>query len=246
MRARSLRVLSSQLPHHGRHDLRPRPAERLSASGRADVSGFVAGLLSVPAPIAYLLIGLLVFAEAAVFVGFVLPGETAVLLGGVLASTGRLSLPALLILVVLAAIAGDSVGFEVGKHFGPRVLATRPLRNQAGKIHRAQRFLRERAGRAVFVGRFTAFLRAVIPGLAGASRMPYRTFLVFNAAGALVWGSGVTLLGFFAGGSYVRVEQALGRGTAGLTALVVLVGLVAWLRVRHRRSAVRNETVAPG
>lgn len=229
MRGSTLSVLSSAARDAGRCE----PPQRTVWPEK--VTGFVEGLLGVPAPVAYLLIALLVFAEAAVFVGFVLPGETAVLLGGVLASTGRLSLSVLLVLVVLAAIAGDSVGFEVGKHFGPRVLATRPLRKQAGRIQGAQRFLRERGGRAVFLGRFTAFLRAVIPGLAGASRMPYRTFLAFNAAGALVWGIGVTLLGYFAGGTYAQVEHVLGQGTAGLTALVLIAGLVAWLRIRHRQ-----------
>jgi membrane-associated protein len=199
------------------------------------VTGLVDRLLTVPGPVAYALIGVLVFAEAAVFVGFVLPGETAVLLGGVLAATGRLSLPVLFILVVVAAIAGDTVGYEVGRHFGPRILASRPLRRQQGRIDGAQQFLRERGGWAVFLARFTAFLRAVMPGLAGTSRMPYLRFLTFNAAGAIIWGVGVTLLGFFAGHSYAAVEKALGRTSAVLLVLILLVGLVIWHRQRRRR-----------
>jgi membrane-associated protein len=199
------------------------------------MSGLVHSLLGVPPAVAYLLIGALVFAEAAIFVGFVLPGETAVILGGVLASTGRLSLTGLLVLVVVAAIVGDSVGYEVGRRAGPRILQSRPLRRHKERLDSARGFLRRRGGMAVFLGRFTAFLRAVLPALAGLSQMPYRRFLAYNAAGGLVWGVGVALLGFFAGASYKKVESALGTGSAVLLVLVVLTALVVW-RFRKRGS----------
>jgi membrane-associated protein len=196
------------------------------------VTHLVDRLLGVPPGLAYALIGLLVFAEAAVFVGFVLPGETAVILGGALAAGHRLSLATLLVLVVVAAVVGDTVGYEVGKHAGERVLATRPLRRHADRLDGARAALRRRGGVAVLLARFTAFLRAVMPALAGLSRMPYRRFLAWNAAGGLVWGVGVTLLGYFAGASYQKVEQALGRGSAILLAVLV-AGLLVW-RLRRR------------
>lgn len=190
-------------------------------------------LLAVPAPLAYTVIAGLVFAEAALFVGFVLPGETAVLFGGVLASTGQLSLALLLAIVVVAAIVGDSVGFEVGRHLGPRLLGVRPLRRHRDRLEAAQGYLRRRGGRAVVLGRWTAFLRAVMPALAGASRMHYPTFLTFNAAGGLVWGVAVTLIGFSAGASYDRAATLLGRTSALILALIVVGLLVAWIRHRH-------------
>ena len=199
------------------------------------MSGLVDSLLGVPPAVAYLLIGALVFGEAAIFVGFVLPGETAVILGGVLASSGRLSLTWLLVLVVVAAIVGDSVGYEVGRRAGPRILQSRPLRRHKERLDGARGFSRRRGGMAVFLGRFTAFLRAVLPALAGLSQMPYRRFLAYNAAGGLVWGIGVALLGYFAGASYKKVESALGRGSAVLLVLVVLTALVVW-RFRKRGS----------
>lgn len=198
------------------------------------MSGLLNSLLTVPAPVAYAVIGLLVFAEAALFVGFVLPGETAVLLGGVLASTGQLSLLPLLVLVVSSAVVGDSVGYEVGRKLGPRVLALKPLRRHAERLDRAQDLLRRRGGGAVFLGRSTAFLRAVVPGLAGVSRMPYGRFLAYNLAGGLVWGIGVTLLGYVAGSSYTRVEKALGRGSAVLAAVLVLAVVATVLVRKHR------------
>lgn len=195
------------------------------------MTGLVAQVLSVPSPFTYAIIAALVFVEAALFVGFVVPGETAVLLGGVLAAAGHLSLPVLLALVVVAGVVGDSVGFEVGRRLGPRVLQVRVLRRHRDRLERARTYLRERGGRAVVLGRFTAFLRAVTPALAGASAMPYKRFLAFNVLGGLAWGSAVTLLGYFAGSSYHRVAQSLGQTSAGLLVVVAVGLLIAW----HRR-----------
>lgn len=192
-------------------------------------------LLTVPAPLAYALIAALTFGEAAVFVGFVLPGETAVLLGGALAATGHLFLPVLLAAVVVAAITGDSVGYEVGRYFGPRVLGSRLLRRHRRRLDGASTFLRERGGWAVLVGRFTAFLRAVVPALAGASRMPYRRFLAYNAAGGLLWGTGVGLLGYVAGSSYEQVARLLGRSSTVVIVVLVVVALILWRAARRRR-----------
>ena len=95
------------------------------------MTGLVDHLLHVPAGLAYVVIAALVFAEAAVFIGFVVPGETACIIGGVLAATGRLQLAVLLPLVVLAAVVGDSVGYEVGRLYGPPLLRTRLLRRHS-------------------------------------------------------------------------------------------------------------------
>lgn len=197
------------------------------------------GLLTVPPAVAYLLIALLVFGEAAIFIGFVLPGETAVVLGGVLASRHQIDIVALCVLVVVAAIVGDSVGYEVGKHYGDRVLSWRPLRRHEQRLDGARRFLRDRGAYAVFLGRWTAFLRAVMPGLAGVSRMSYRRFLFFNALGGLVWGLTFCFVGYLAGESYHVVEKRVGTAGALITVAFVLVALLAWHR--HRR---RSETAA--
>ncbi len=209
------------------------------------MNAFVDTILTVGGPMAYLIVGLLVFAEAALFIGFVLPGETAVLLGGVLAATGHASLPVLLAVVVIAAVLGDSVGYEVGHHFGPRILKFRLLRRHTARLDRAQQLLRERGGWAVLTGRFIAFLRAVMPALAGISRMPYRRFLAFNALGGVTWGVGITLIGFLAGHSYRAVESTLGRASAALILVIVVIAVVLWRRQRHR-AAVTASTPPPG
>lgn len=204
---------------------------------------FSLALLSVPGPAAYALIALLVFSEAALFVGFILPGETAVFLGGVLAATGVISLPALLLIAVAAAILGDAVGYGLGRRYGPRIMKLGILRRHRVRLEAAQERLRERGGWAVFFGRFTAFLRAVMPGIAGMSRMPWRRFFVFNAAGGLLWGVGVALAGYAAGNSYQEAARWLGRMSTALLVAFVVVGLVLWHR--HRSAKAKKPPGSP-
>jgi len=202
------------------------------------VSHLLDGILGLDPALILVLTGLLVFAEDAVFVGFVVPGETAAVIAGVGAGLGHVALPLSIAVVVVAAIVGDSVGYEVGRvFFGPRVLTSRLLAPHRHRIERAQAFLRRRGGLAVFLGRFTAFFRAMMPALAGASHMPYRRFLVWNALGGLVWGTVFVVVGYVAGASYHQVEHQVGRGIA-IALAVVVVGLVVVWRVRaHRRPA---------
>jgi membrane-associated protein len=192
-------------------------------------------ITSMPPLAAYTLIGLLVFGEAAVFIGFVLPGETAVVLGGFLASRHELEIVTLCVLVFVAAVVGDTVGYEVGKHFGPRLTRLKIFARHQERMDSASDMLRRRGGPAVFLGRFTAFFRAVMPGLAGLSQMPYRTFLPWNALGGLIWGVGFSLVGYFAGESYEKVASEIGRGTAIVIALLVIGALVVW-HFRRRRA----------
>jgi membrane-associated protein len=198
------------------------------------VSSFLDHLLNLSGVTVYLIVGLLVFAEDALFVGFVVPGETAAILGGVAASRHHASLPVVCAVVVLAAIVGDTVGYEIGARFGPRLLSTRVLRDRRERIDAARQILARRGGPAVFLGRFVAFLRAVMPFLAGTSHMPYRRFLAYNAAGALVWGVGSVLLGYLAGNSYAAIERTFGRAAALVVAAVVVIALVVWSVRRHR------------
>jgi membrane protein DedA with SNARE-associated domain len=204
------------------------------------VSSLLDRLFNLNAVLVYLVVAALVFAEDALFVGFVLPGETAAVLGGVIASQGRVQLWLMIVLVVAAAIVGDTVGYEIGRHVGPRILRLRILDKRRRRLDDAQEFLRRRGGWAVFLGRFVAFFRAVMPALAGTSRMPYRRFLAFNAAGGLVWGVGFVLLGYVTGNSYKAVEKAVGRGAALVVLALVLVAIVIW-RVRARRAEAARE-----
>jgi len=203
------------------------------------VSYLVNELHRLPGGLVYGLVALLVFGEAALFIGFVLPGETAVLVAGVVASQGRVNIVLLCALVVVAAVIGDSVGFEVGKRYGDQLLALPILKHRRAALDRALLGLERRGPTYVFIGRFTAFLRAVMPGLAGASGMRYRRFFIANAAGGLVWGVSFTLLGYFAGSALSKVEKYASWGATSL--LVVIIAVVVTLHFRRRAREARGE-----
>jgi len=204
----------------------------------------VAHLLTVPGWAVIGIVAAIVFAEDALFVGFVLPGETAAILGGVAAKLGHVPLWGVLTTVILAAIVGDSVGYQIGRHFGPRILKLRILRKHDERLDNAQDFLARRGGSAVFLGRWVAFFRAVMPALAGIAQMRYPKFLAFNAAGGIAWGTVVVLVGYAAGASYAKVEKTLGRSSALIVLALVVVGLIGWRIHKHlveRRSESQSQ-----
>jgi membrane-associated protein len=197
-------------------------------------------LHSLPSIGVYLLVAFLVFGEAALFIGFVLPGETAVIVGGVIAAQGRVNIVALCLAVVLSAIVGDSVGYAIGKRYGQQILELKILRRRRAALDRALHGLRKRGPIFVVAGRFTAFLRAVMPGLAGISKMHYPHFLIANAIGGVVWGAGFTLLGFLAGHALHRIEKA--ASWVGIVLLILFVLVVTISHVRSKRREEREET----
>ncbi len=192
-------------------------------------------LLDVPAPVVLVVVGSLVFIEDALFVGFVVPGETVAILGGVAANLGHVPLWAVLAVVLVGAIVGDSVGFEIGRRYGTRLLTVRPLERHRDRLDDARDLLARRGGWAVVLGRWVAFFRAVMPALAGTTDMRYRTFVVYNALGGVLWGTAVVMGGYLAGASYSAVESWLGRGAAVLVGILAVAAAVVWL-VRRRRA----------
>ncbi len=199
------------------------------------MSNFLHPLLSLGGAAAYALVAGLCFGEAALFIGFVLPGETAVILGGVLASEHRVSLAGMCAVAVGCAIAGDSVGFEVGRLFGPFLLRHRPLKGRRG-VARTRAFVESHGALGVFLGRFTAVFRALVPGIAGMSGMNYPRFLLANAAGGLIWGLGYTIAGYEVGKGYARVVTYgtyVSSSIIGAAAIALVIFLV-WRRRRER------------
>jgi membrane-associated protein len=199
------------------------------------LSSLISGLTNLSGWVAYSLIAALVFGETAIFLGFVLPGETAVVLGGVLASRHHVSLALLMVIVVFTAVTGPLVGYEIGKRMGDRLFASRVLRRVPGGVDRATTALRDKGGVAVLGGRFVAVVRALMPAAAGAAKMSYRTFAIYNLAGGIIWGVGYCLLGYLAGSAYEVVERRVGAGLAIALAAVIVAALIAWAVRRHRR-----------
>jgi len=210
------------------------------------VTTWVHRLLGLDGTLIYLLVGLLVFAEDAIFIGFLVPGETAAILGGVAASLDHASLPGMMALVITAAILGDSAGYGIGRWLGQRLLGTRPLRRQRHRLRRAERQLAEKGGMAVFLGRFVTFLHAVMPFLAGVARMPYPRFLAYNAAGGVVWGVGTVLLGYLAGASYGAIARIAGNAAAAVVAVIGVTALIVWRIRRSRRACAEGQGLSGG
>ncbi|MFA5788252.1 MAG: bifunctional DedA family/phosphatase PAP2 family protein, partial [Actinomycetota bacterium] len=205
----------------------------------SDIVHFVLGLAS---PWAYVVVGALALLEGSAFVGLVVPGETAVILGGVLAFQGRVRLDVVILLAAVGAIVGDSIGFFLGRVFGRRWLAGRIGRFIGEERWQAtERAFEKWGGTGVLFGRFVGFLRALLPFAAGTARMRYSKFVVFNVLGCVSWAIGFSVLGYFAGGSWRRVEKVAGRASA-LLAVVLLLAIGMWFGVRwllHHPDRVR-------
>ncbi|HEY8844918.1 MAG TPA: DedA family protein [Gaiellaceae bacterium] len=189
----------------------------------------LAALLNVPANVGYPLLFLLVGAESA---GALLPGETALIVAAALASQGRLSLPLVIAVAAGAAILGDNIGYLIGRR-GLRRLIDRPGRWAAGRrrlVERGEVFFARRGPSAVFFGRWLPGLRVVASWLAGANRMPWPRFLLWNALGGIAWASTVGTLAYLLGRSASGSLGAIGFIGVGVA---VVVYLIVRLRRRH-------------
>jgi membrane protein DedA with SNARE-associated domain/membrane-associated phospholipid phosphatase len=188
----------------------------------------------------YLVIFLGAMLESAAFLGLIIPGESLVLVAGFLAAQGVLDLDVLIVTVALGAAMGDSIGYEMGRQMG------RPALLHYGHhfgltnapIDKADAFFAQHGSKAIFLGRFVGFARAIVPFLAGSSKMPYRKFFPYNVLGAVLWSSVVVLLGYFLGASWRTAERWIGRASAILGGILLFFLLLVWLY----RWAVRHET----
>jgi membrane-associated protein len=198
----------------------------------------VHGLTTVPPWFVVALVALLPALEASALVGLVIPGETAVLAGGVAAHAGIVPLWVVVLAAICGAAAGDQVGYLLGRRYGPALLRRLPVRMRGERnVEIALSLIRRRGALAVVLGRWAATLRALVPGLAGLSGMGRTRFTIANVTGGAVWASVIAVAGSLAGASYAAVERRLGVGSVVL--LVAVVALLAVWVVRARR---RRET----
>lgn len=202
------------------------------------MSALLDGILNLPPALVLVLVFILPALEASAFVGVVVPGEIGVILGGVLANQHKLPLAAVLVAAVGGAVIGDSIGYLIGQRYGRRLLARLPHRLvRPEQVRRTEDTIRRLGGKAVFLGRFTAALRALVPGIVGMARMPYGQFLLWNVAGGATWAASFVALGYLAGDQYHRLERYANFVGLGLLAVVVTV-----LVVRHRRNITKQVT----
>jgi membrane-associated protein len=186
----------------------------------------------------YAMVGGLAFLETGAFVGLVAPGETAVVLGGVVAAEGDVNFVAMLLLVWGAAAAGDFASFLLGRRLGRRFLVTRGPRFGVTppRLARVEGFFDRHGPKAILVGRFVGIVRAVAPFLAGSSGMRVRAFLPWSILGTAAWAAAFTSVGYIFHSSF---SAAAGYLTHGAFALAVVAAVaLAWRAHRLQRSPV--------
>jgi membrane protein DedA with SNARE-associated domain len=207
------------------------------------------GVLSLSGLAALALLFILPALEAPAFLGLVLPGELALLLGGVLAQQDRVPLAAALVVGVGGALAGDSAGYWIGRRWGPRLLAS-GLGRRVGpaRLHRVESLLLRGGGRALLVGRCTAGARVVLPGLAGMLGLRYRSFALWTGAAATVWAVAHVLAGYAAGAGWRHVHHLSGRVGIVLAVAVMAALAAAYVAGRwksRRRSSSGGSQLGP-
>jgi membrane protein DedA with SNARE-associated domain len=183
----------------------------------------------------YALVGGLAFLETGAFVGLIAPGETAIVLGGVVAAQGEIHLVAVLLIAWVAAALGDIASFMLGARLGRRFIHRHGPRlgMTAPRVDRVEAFYARHGAKAILVGRFVGIIRAVSPFLAGSSGLRFRAFLPWSLLGTAVWASAFTLVGYAFSESF---SQAAGALTHGAFALALVAAVVLAVRA-HRKAA---------
>ena len=179
----------------------------------------------------------IVFAETGLLAGFFLPGDSLLVTAGLLAAgEGILNVWLLILLVSAAAIAGDSTGYAIGFHLGPR-LFNREHSRFFHKDHlvRTQRFYEKYGSKTIVLARFIPIVRTFAPTVAGAGKMRYRTFLIFNVLGGVGWVASMTLAGYFLGRAVPDIERHLHWIIGMVIAVSFLPILNEWRLSRRER-----------
>lgn len=189
-----------------------------------------------------LLIGAIVFAESGLLVGFFLPGDTLLFSAGFFASQGELPILGLMAVVMTAAIVGDNVGYEIGKRNGHRIFRKKDgLFFRHEHIARAEAFYEKHGGKTVILARFIPVVRTFAPVVAGVGKMSHRRFLAFNIIGGVLWGGGVSLLGYWLGSKIPNIDKYIYPIIGLAVALSVLPALHHLLGDKEVRQKLINK-----
>lgn len=183
----------------------------------------------------------IVFAESGLLVGFFLPGDSLLFTAGFLASQGFFNIYVLCGLIFVAAVVGDNVGYWFGKKAGPRVFKKEDsLVFSKQNVERSQKFYEKHGGKTIILARFIPVVRTFAPVIAGVGKMEYRKFFAYNILGGLVWGVGVTALGYFLGNSIPDVDKYL----LPIAVLIIIVSIAPALWHLLRDQEKRAEYLA--
>ena len=184
-----------------------------------------------------LLVALIIFAESGLLIGFFLPGDTLLLGAGIIASQGKISIGLLVLAVVLAAVLGDNVGYSIGRRTGHRIFKKEDgILFQKEHLLRAEAFYEKHGGKTIILARFVPIVRTFAPLVAGVGKMPRKRFMSFNIIGALLWGAGITMLGYWFGSKVPNLEHYIQYVLIGVILLSLGFSLLHLLReekIRH-------------
>lgn len=155
-----------------------------------------------------LLIALMVFAESGLLFGFIFPGDTLLLAAGFFAGQGKLPIAWLIVVVVIAAVLGDNVGYRIGRRLGPRVFKRKNgLLFRRDYIQKTQAFYNRHGGKTIVLARFIAYIRTFAPMVAGMGKMQWQLFAFYNFFGGLLWGAGLPMVGYLIGSSFPQADK---------------------------------------
>lgn len=191
-----------------------------------------------------LLVGLIIFSESGMMVGFFLPGDTLLFSAGILAAGHKLSLVSALVVIAIAAIAGDNTGYQIGRSLGPRLFRKKDgLIFRKEHIERAEKFYEKYGSKTMLIAHFVPVVRSFAPVTAGAGKMPRKLFMFFDAIGDIAWTLVLTLFGYFIGSRIPGINKYI----EPVLILVVLAFLTPTLyhilRDPKLRSALRAKFV---
>lgn len=195
-------------------------------------------LVALIKTVGYIGVFAIVYAESGLFIGFFLPGDSLLFTAGFLASQDVLSLPVLVVGCFLAAVLGDSTGYAFGRRVGKRLFQRGDSRFFHKKnVLRAQAFYEKHGAKTIVLARFVPIVRTFAPIVAGIGEMPYRTFVIFNVFGGLLWAVGVTLGGYFLGNLIPDVDKYL----LPIIFLIILVSVLPGILHIVRDPAMRDD-----
>ena len=190
----------------------------------------------------YVAVGILCWAEAAFFLGFVTPGELAVAAGGVLASRGQATLGWLVAVVVAGTFAGNATGYLLGRRWGERILEWKPLQYVIGSsIEKVRDFMARRGAWAIVAGRLATPTRIIVPFLVGASEMPYRRYVLFDVPATILWAVAWSLLGFGLAGSWRALQEVAGAAAFLILGLFIAAIVIRWVAARIAANQARAQ-----
>ena len=196
-------------------------------------------------PWTYVLVAVMSFLETGAFVGLVAPGETTVIVGGVIAGQGEISLAPLIGLVWLASVLGDTTSFFIGRRLGRGFLLRHgpKVKLDRERLEHVESYFERHGGKTILIGRFIGLVRAVSPFVAGSSGLPYRRFIPFSVIGCGLWSTLFCVLGYVFYRSFDRVAGIAGKATLGfgITVAVIAGAVYAWRKLRreeNRRAVV--------